>query len=163
METEKERERLIELLRSFDSGFLVTRSEEQGFHGRPMAVACVKDDGTVYFAASARSSKAREIERDPAVGVFFQQGQRWVSLTGVAVVTHNRLLVEELWSETWKVWFPKGKSDPDLCLLEVTPKSGEYWDQRGGEGVQYFFEAVKAYFTGEPPAHDAERNAKVAL
>ena len=162
-EQENLREHLIDMLRGFDSGFLVTESQEGVLHGRPMTVACVKDDGTLYFAANLQSPKVKQLETDPTVGVFFQKGQRWVSLSGVAVVSHNRVLTDELWSETWKVWFPKGKSDPDLCLLEVTPKSGEYWDQNGAEGIQYFFEAVKAYFTGEPPAHDSDRNAKVAL
>jgi general stress protein 26 len=160
---DREREKLVDLLREFDTGFLVTRTEEGTLHGRPMAVADVRDNGTLYFAADLHSPKVAELENDAGVGVFFQSKNRWISLAGVAVVVHDRSLIDELWSESWKVWFPKGKDDPSVCLIEVLPSSGEYWDQSGAQGIQYSFEAIKAYMTGEPPSTNRSHNAKVAL
>ncbi len=160
---ENDRTKLVELLKGFDSAVLVTRTGDGNLHGRPMTVAEVREDGTVFFTANVHSPKVVEIQQDSTVGVFFHDGGRWVSLSGVAVVVHDRSLIEELWSEKWKVWFPEGKEDPNICLIEVVPRVGEYWDQSGLQGAKFLFDALKAYVTGTPPKSNAGHNAKVDM
>lgn len=160
---EKDRQHFVAMLKGFHSAMLVTRAEDSHFHGRPMAIAKVCEDGTIYFSAHRDSAKVQEIKADSTVGVFFQDGGRSASLSGVAVVVNDRALIDEFWSEAWKVWFPEGKTDPNICLIEVVPRLGEYWDQSGLEGVKFFIEAAKAYVTGGTVDHDSGRNAKVAL
>ena len=85
-----------------------------------------------------------------------------MSLTGVARIVKDRALIDRLWTEAWKVWFPKGKDDPSIGLLEVDVSVAEYWDQSGAKGIRYLFEAVAAYVRGTRPAvADDEQNAKV--
>ena len=50
------------------------------------------------------------------------------SLTGTARVNRDRDMIDALWSDAAKAFFPKGKDDPNLVLLEVTLRSAEYWD-----------------------------------
>ena len=72
--------------------------------------------------------------------------------------------MEELWREPFKAWFPKGKDDPELALVSVTPQDGEYWDTEGLKKIKYLFEAAKAYATGTTPHIDeGEQHAKVKL
>ena len=75
----------------------------------------------------------------------------------------RRALIERLWSEAWRVWFPGGKDDPSLCLIRVEAREAEYWDNAGTQGIKYVLEAVKAYAKGETPAVDNKQNAKVGL
>jgi hypothetical protein len=65
----------------------------------------------------------------------------------------------------WKVWFPGGKDDPNLLLLRVDGKEGEYWDNSGLSGVKYVLEAGKALLTGSRPnvVGDPKIHAKVNL
>jgi hypothetical protein len=70
---------------------------------------------------------------------------------------------DPLWSSSWKIWFPKGKNDPSICLIKVAATQGEYWDSSGMEGFQYFFEGVKAIFKGRTPEMDQSQHAKVRL
>ena len=95
-----------------------------------------------------------ELQADGHVNVVMQDGRRFVSVSGVARVVQDRALVEKLWSEAWKVWFPKGKDDPSLCLLVVEPMEAAYWDMTGLHGVRYVFEMAKAYVTGTRPPSD---------
>ncbi len=72
-------------------------------------------------------------------------------------------MIDRLWSEPWRVWFPDGKDDPNLVLLKVEPTGGEYWDNSGLEGMKYVFEGLKAVLKGERPETDATQHAKVAM
>jgi general stress protein 26 len=86
-----------------------------------------------------------------------------VSLYGTAEITQDRALIDELWQEAWRVWFPDGKQSADLCLLRVAPTNGEYWDVSGQREITFVFDAVKAYVTGTKPERREEDSAKVDL
>jgi general stress protein 26 len=153
-------------LRQFDTAMLVTRTPEGGLRSRPLSLV-VNDEGDdgLYFSTAIDSPKASELEADPRVNVCMQDRRRFVSVTGVARVTKDRALIDRLWSEAWKIWFPKGKEDPSLCILIVTPSEAAYWDGSGLEGVTYLFEMAKAYLTGtKASSDDDERHvARVKL
>jgi general stress protein 26 len=65
------------------------------------------------------------------------------------VLSQDRAEIDRLWNESWQIWFPKGKQDPDLVLLRVQVESGEFWDLSGTNGVRFLWAAAKAYFQGE--------------
>lgn len=152
----EKREHLKKLLGGFDTAMLVTRSADGGMRSRPLAIAEKRDDEALYFATAAESPKVAEIETDPHVNVTLQDGRRYVSLSGVARLVRDRGLVERLWSEGWKVWFPQGREDPSLRILVVEPTEAAYWDNSGAHGLKYLFEAAKAYVTGTKPASDED-------
>lgn len=95
--------------------------------------------------------------------VSFQSGSEFAVLYGTAHVSKDRVLIDQLWSEAWRVWFPGGKDDPNLCLLVVTPTSAEYWDSSGLEGFKYLYEGLKAVPQKRTPDHDETQHAKVSL
>jgi general stress protein 26 len=167
--TDGKTKHLHELIADFDTAMLVTHAADGGLRGRPLAVANAHDkatdDGKVYFATSIESPKVDELRADAHVAVTFQDDKRYVSLSGTAELTRDRALIERLWAEPWKVWFPKGKDDPTLAIVVVTPAAGEYWDQTGLAGLRYLVSSMKAYATGTkgPDGTDEEQNAKVRL
>jgi general stress protein 26 len=162
---EDNRKHLIELVRDFETAMLVTRGSDGALRGRPLSVAKESDDGRLFFAIRVESLHVHELAGDPNVAVVFQDEQRHVSLSGTARLRRDRALIEELWSDTWKLWFPYGLDDPNLAIIEVRPTSGEYWDRTGLAGMRYLFAAMKAYATGaKPPDGDDDRqHTKVPL
>ncbi len=160
----EKQEHLHELVTGFDTAMLVTRVADGSLRSRPLQIADAEEDGLLYFATSIESPKVKEIEANPQVNVTLQDGRRFVSITGMASIVRERALIARLWSEAWKVWFPKGKDDPSICLLAVDAHAAEYWDQSGSKGLSYLFEAVSAYIKGtRPDDHDDTQNAKVDL
>jgi general stress protein 26 len=155
--------RLYDVVKDFDTAVLVTNLADGRTHARPMAVAEVRRDGDIVFATDAGSPKVAEIAANPDVVVTFQGKNRFAAIAGRAAVLQDRALVEKLWSEMWRVWFPGGKDDPKLCLIRVAAQEGEYWDNAGAQGIKYVYEAAKAYATGTTPDQDARQNAKVKL
>ena len=109
------------------------------------------------------AKKAAEIERDPDVLVVFQSSGAYASIVGTARISRDRAKIDSLWQESWRLWFPEGTDDPRLCLLTVTAREGEYWDNKGLQALGFMTEAVKALFKGKQPTVDEGRNAKVKL
>jgi general stress protein 26 len=150
----EKRDHVKKLVAGFDTAMLVTSALEGGLRSRPLAVAANRGDGKLYFSTSIESAKVKELEREPNVNVVLQDGRRFVSLTGRARVLRERALIHELWSESWRVWFPKGETDPSLCLLMVEPSEASYWDASGATGLKYLFEMARGYLTHTRPSSD---------
>ena len=157
--------KLKDLLEEFDVAMLATRTSEGQLRARPMALAEVESEGTLWFLTDRRSAKVEELERDGHVLVTMQSRAKFVSLSGMASPVEDRARVARLWKLEWQAWFPGGKDDPNLVLLRVEGDAGEYWDNSGTSGVKYLVEVGKALLTGTRPdvAGDAKVHAKVGL
>jgi general stress protein 26 len=83
---------------------------------------------------------------------------------GQGQVTQDREKLQELWSESLRVWFD-GKLDPSLVLIKVSGSEAEYWNTSGTEGVSFALRAAKAIITGEKMrgTDDVDIHAKVRL
>ncbi len=155
---------LNELLKNFSTAMMVTRAGDRSIHARPMHIAEISEDGNLYFATSLESSKLRDIENNSDVTLIFQADSIFVSLNGTAHTSTEQDLIDRLWSEAWRVWFPEGKDDPSLVILKIEPQDAEYWDNSGSKGISYTVAALKAYVTGERPAEaDKGQHAKLDL
>ena len=162
--TANPQEHLYDLLKDFDTAMLVTRSADGHMHSRPMAIAELRSDSDAYFVTSIDSPKVAELQANPGVTLTFQSSNQYASLSGQATIVRDRALIDRLYKEAWKIWFPKGKTDPSISLLKFTAQHGEYWDNAGAEGLKYVFEAAKAYAKGERPKEgDQKQHAKVTL
>ncbi|CCB66742.1 MULTISPECIES: pyridoxamine 5'-phosphate oxidase family protein [unclassified Hyphomicrobium] len=157
------KEHLHDLLKDFSGAMLTTRTAQGGLHARPMTIAKLADNEELYCATGLSSPKIAEISNDPHVSVTFQVTSEYAALYGVARVVRDRETIEKLWSETWRIWFAGGKDDADLCLLAISPKSGEYWDNSGSRCVKYLFSGKKAVLQKSTPETDDTQHAKVSL
>jgi general stress protein 26 len=163
-QTESTQHHLVHVLQDFDSAILVTRSERGDLRGRPMALAEIKADGDIYFATSLANDTVREIEAEPRVAVTVQGKVKFASVSGKARIVRDQALIQKLWREGWKLWFPEGPSDPQLCLIRFEADEGEYWDTSGARGVRFAIAAAKAYVRGERlDERKSAQNAKVKL
>lgn len=156
------REKLMELLKSFRNAMLVTQSENR-LRSRPMMLLKVEDNGDLWFISSIDSGKIDDIHRHTEVNVCLQEDRKYLSLSGHAAIVQSREKVDELWCEEAKVWFPKGKADPAISLIRVSPSEGEYWDNEGTQGIKYLLQAAKAYVTGTTPELDKGQHGSVKM
>ena len=141
---------------------MLTTEDAAHLRARPMAASQDGFDGTLWFFTRASSHKVAEVGADHRVGVTYADpsGQNYVSLSGQAVLVQDKASIEAHWSEATRVWFPKGKEDPDIALLKVTVETAEYWDAPNSAMV-HAYGYVKAVVTGEPP-HPGE-NRKLSF
>ncbi len=162
MDTNDGRNRLHEVVNDFDVAMLVTHTAN-AMHARPMAIACLDDGIDAYLVTDINSLKVDEISANPYALLTFQGTRKFASVSGELTILRDRQLIEKMWKEAWKVWFPDGKSDPNIALLKFSAHEGEYWDNAGMQGLKYIYDAAKAYVTGETPQTDDAQHAKVRL
>lgn len=156
------RTQLHDVVEDFDVAMLVTHTAN-AIHARPMVITKLDDGLGAYLVTDINSIKVEEVNANPHAVLTFQSSNQFASVRGEIAVLQDRQLIEKLWKEAWKVWFPAGKSDPNIALLRFTAHDGEYWDNAGVQGLKYVYDAAKAYFTGETPKTDKEQHAKVPL
>lgn len=151
---------LKEIVEDFDTAMLVTHTDNDGIRARPMQIATT--NGTdLWFISSRNSGKIDEIHHHPSVCVTLQSSNRYVSLSGKMVTVDDRAKIHELWQESWKAWFPKGKDDPAITLLRFDSGEGEYWDNSGMKGVGLLLEMGRAYLSGDKAKTD-DNHGKVS-
>ena len=157
------RENLHDILENFDTAMMIVRASDGHIHGRPMAIALLQENAELYFVTSIHSPKIAAIQADPVITLTFQSSSQFATLSGRATVEHDKPMIDDLWKEAWKLWFPEGKEDATIRLIHFSPEDGEYWNNAGAQGLKYAFEAVKAYVKGETPKSDQSQHAKVDL
>ncbi len=154
-----------DLLTQFETAMLITRADDGAMRARPMGIAKVENDSSLWFFTSFESGKTHEIEKDNHVHVTLQNDRgTYVSLGGTAKLNRQRDRMEDLWRDAFKIWFPAGPEDPELALIHVIPKHGEYWDSEGFNKIKYLLAAARAYAAGEKfSVEDSDQHATVDL
>jgi len=160
--TTDERKKIWTLIK--DARVAMLTSEDQGrLRSRPM-VASQKnfDDGCLWFFTRADSPKAERVQKEHQVNAAYASASdnSFVSLSGVASLSHDRAAIDAHWDDMLKAWFAGGKDDPNLALLKVDVDQAVYWDAPGSRMV-VAFDYLKARLTGKPP--ELGENRKVDL
>lgn len=149
-------QRFTELARKFATGMLVTVSTEGALSARPMAVARVDDDGSIWFVTSRDSSAVDEVLSYDRAAVELQAATLHMHVYGRAKVYLDKEHRRALWSEMMRPWFPDGPETAELCAVRVQPTSADWWDLRGSNALRFAFEAAKAVVKGETIPADAQ-------
>jgi general stress protein 26 len=144
---------LAELARLIDGipvAMVTMRSDDDSLGSRPMLLERLEPDGSLTFLTHLSSPKVADIHRDPRVNAAFvsDTGDRYVSVSGVATVTHDPARMQALWKPTYRAWFPGGPDDPDSAIVSVRIDVIDSWDVPTSRLVRVWC-AVKALATGQ--------------
>ncbi|MBO2945874.1 pyridoxamine 5'-phosphate oxidase family protein [Paenibacillus sp. F411] len=98
-------------------------------------MALFHDGVNLHLATDRKTHKVEELEENPNVYVLagYEEGgsKDVIELQGIARVTKQEQLRNELWNEDFKRWF-SGPDDPDYVILEIEAQRIEY-TPHGGE------------------------------
>jgi general stress protein 26 len=140
--------KLREMIEGIEFAMLTTAEVDGSLRSRPMLTLDVEFDGDLYFFTRVSAPKVDEVERDRHVSVSYvaSEGQRYVSMSGLARLLRDRTKMEEFWAPKLKAWFPDGLKDPELGLLWISVTQAEYWE--GLSGTLVNMAGVKAMAAG---------------
>jgi general stress protein 26 len=149
-----DRDRAIaELQRLIDGipvAMVTTVAADNALRCRPMLLERVQPDATLIFLTHLSSQKVDEARHDPRVNVAFvsAKGGCYVSVSGTVTIRHDPARMRELWSPTYRAWFPHGPDDPDSAIFTVRIDRVEYWDVPASRLVR-LWGVVRALASGE--------------
>jgi general stress protein 26 len=146
-------EKLDKLIHGIDIAMLTTRLADGRLLSRPLRMQELDAEGALWFITDRNSHKAEEVRLQPQVNASFASAEHntYVSVAGRAAVVFDKARLAQLWGPAMSVFYPKGKDDPELCLLRVQAESAEYWDGPGGLVGQALYLAMTA-LTRDPGA-----------
>lgn len=133
-DTPKSAAEIAELVRDIDIAMLTTIGKGGALVSRPLSTQRAQFDGRrLLFMTEADSPKVGEIRRNPRVNLAYASKDKntYVSMAGRGRVFRDQATIDELWNDALKAFFPDGKDDPNLTLLEVSVETVEYWDGPG--------------------------------
>lgn len=128
---ESDLDRLSELVKGIQYAMLTTEDAQGHLRSRPMATQGIdRIEGAVWFISQEKLPKVDEIHHHPQVNISYSDPDEscYVSISGPAMVVHDKEKLEELWRPGDRSWFPKGASDDNICLIRVNIEQAEYWD-----------------------------------
>jgi general stress protein 26 len=155
----RERAHLWDLIKDIRFAMFTARHSNGHLHSRPMTTqnAKIDEDASLWFFMSRGGESVADLSVDPVVNVVYADPgeDRYVSISGTAVLIEDAVKKQQLWSKLAGAWFPGGPSDSDLALVRVKITHAAFWDIEASKLVQ-LFQMAKAAITGKPPTELGE-------
>jgi len=103
----------------------------EGFPNTKAMLAPRKRDGikTIYFTTNTSSMRVGQYRVNPKACIYFCDSRffRGVMLKGTIELMEDQLTKEMIWETGDAMYYPKGVTDPDYCVLKFTAISGRYY------------------------------------
>ena len=82
-----------------------------------------------YFTTNTSSMRVSQYRKNPKACIYFcdKRFYRGVMLKGFMEVLEDGESKESIWQEGDTMYYPKGVTDPDYCVLKFTAESGRYY------------------------------------
>ena len=110
---------------------IISSVDEDGFPNSKAMLPPRKREGIkhIFFTTNTSSMRVGQYLKNPKACVYFFDKRffRGVMLKGAMEVLQDSLSKEMIWQNGDEVYYPKGVTDPDYCVLRFTAQSGRYY------------------------------------
>ena len=92
----------------------------------------------LYFTTNMSSMRVRQYMADPKACVYFfdKRFYRGVMLKGTMSVLRDKKTKMMIWRSGDEMYYPKGVTDPDYCVLKFTSQCGRYYSNFKSENFE---------------------------
>lgn len=113
---------------------------------RPMSTNKTDGYGNIWFLSDRLSELNDQINGNPKVDLLYvnTKDASYCTIKGIAQISRDQGLINELWNPIAKAWFKEGKEDPRIAVIKVTPEDAHYWDMKSGKFVGFLKMAASA-------------------
>lgn len=140
-------EKIKEMVDKIDISMMCTFTTESDYpHAVPMSRQEVDDEGNIWFLFSSESETHRNLVKNNKVSLLYSHvgDYNFLSIDGTAEISQNKERIDKYWNKMIEAWFEKGKEDPRIRVLKVTPVDAHYWDNKSNKFVTIMKVAVSA-------------------
>jgi general stress protein 26 len=149
-ETSPERARVDILREAIDEARVVMlTAEHEGLHSRPLTLLNVDQAGGLWFLVDGGEPWVEALVERPMVDVSIDlhADGRWVSVSGVAVLSDDRVAIRELWTPAATAFW-ESVDDARIRVLRVDPSVVDVW-RSAPSAIGRVLAIGKAVLTGE--------------
>jgi general stress protein 26 len=155
----QELSKLFEMIDELDTAMLTTRRRDGHLVSRAMANQKRAAGADLWFVTIAGAHKLEDLASDTHVNLAYYKDRtrEWISVSGIATLSRDNSVIQQLWAPDWKVWFPEDgdkrhgtADDPRLVLIGVDIDSAVFFESDKPAPV-VLFEMLKGRLTGKEP------------
>ncbi len=110
---------------------LISSVDEEGYPNSKAMLPPRKRSGlkTFYFTTNTSSMRVKQYLADPKACIYFFDKRffKGVMLKGEMKVLTDAKIKRMIWREGDTMYYPKGVTDPDYCVLKFTACSGRFY------------------------------------
>lgn len=108
---------------------------------KDMAVKTAGETITLYFTTNTSSRKAAQLRKNPKACIYFCLPTQFKGVSAIGTIEEvtDPQIKEDFWQKEWRMYYHKGKTDPDYTLLRFTSKHLHCWS---GFGIHDFGETL---------------------
>ena len=91
---------------------------------------------TFYFTTNTSSRRVQQYLHNPKAALYFYNGDLFLGLMlrGTVAVQQDQATKERIWRPGDEMYYAKGVTDPDYCVLEFTAERARLYQARYGTG-----------------------------
>ena len=137
----KTREQIIEFINRQKVAFAAS-VDEDGFPNMNAMNAPRKiEDNSFYFSTNTSSMRVQQFLNNPKASIYFYSKGRFkyegVMLVGTMEVLQDEEIKREIWQVGDTMYYKKGVTDPDYCVLKFTAVKGRYYSAFQSENFEW--------------------------
>lgn len=110
---------------------IISSVDEKGFPNTKAMLPPRKRESIkhLYFTTNTSSMRVKQYAANPNACVYFFDKRffRGVMLKGTMEVLYDSTTKEMIWETGDEMYYPKGVTDPDYCVLKFTAQSGRFY------------------------------------
>ncbi len=136
----KTREHIIEFIQKQKTAFIGS-VDEDGFPNLKAMFTPRKIDGnSFYFSTNTSSLRSQQFIKNPKACIYFYNRGRFkyegIMLIGTMEVLQDDDIKQEIWCTGDTMYYKKGVTDPDYCVLKFTAIKGRHYCNLKTESFQ---------------------------
>jgi general stress protein 26 len=110
---------------------IISSVDETGFPNTKAMIPPRKREGIryIYFTTNTSSMRVKQYFDNPKACVYFFDKRffRGITLLGTMEVLQDKVSKEMIWKDGDEMYYSKGVTDPDYCVLKFTADTGRYY------------------------------------
>lgn len=122
------REQIIEFIQKQKTAFVASVDEDGFPNMKDMFVPRKIEGNDFYFTTNTSSLRTQQFMKHPKASIYFYQRGRFryegIMLTGMMEVLQDEDIKKEIWRTGDTLYYTKGVTDPDYCVLKFTAEKG---------------------------------------
>lgn len=135
------KEQIIDFIKKQKTAFIASVNEN-GFPNVKAMLAPRKIDGNrFYFTTNTSSLRVAQYGKNPKASIYFYSRGRFkyegVMLTGTMEALHDEAIKKEIWRTGDTMFYKKGVTDPDYCVLRFTAHKVRHYCDLKSESLDF--------------------------
>ncbi|NOY86582.1 MAG: pyridoxamine 5'-phosphate oxidase family protein [Deltaproteobacteria bacterium] len=119
---------------------IISSVDESGFPNTKAMLPPRKREGIkhIFFTTNTSSMRVKQYSENPKACIYFFDKRffRGVMLKGTMEVLQDSKTKKMIWNDGDEMYYSKGVTDPDYCVLKFTSQNGRYYSNFKSENFE---------------------------